>query len=191
MGGDEVEEGLQKVTLTEWQGGVFSLDDGVNPVVPKNPATDPEFAKFLEAVMQGRLPPGFTSDTHLVYEDKREEAFKPPPMKPFSGAGRRLGDVVPPVAGAGGAHGGTGASAAAAPTVQPPAVVVDEGLPTTRVQIRLADGTRLVGRFNPTQTVADLRCARISHPLTLASCANTSANTRVAVLLIMPAFLSC
>jgi UBX domain-containing protein 1 len=159
VGGDEVEEGLQKVTLTAWQGGVFSLDDGVNPVVPRSPATDPEFAKFLDAVMKGHLPPGFTSDTHLVFEDRREEDFKPPPMKPFSGAGRRLGDVVPPVAGAGahGAAAGAGAAAAAPAATLPPQIEIDESQPTTRVQIRLADGTRLVGRFNPTQTVADLR----------------------------------
>ena len=34
---------------------------------------------------------------------------------------------------------------------------VDESQPTTRVQIRLADGSRLVARFNQSHTVADVR----------------------------------
>ena len=34
---------------------------------------------------------------------------------------------------------------------------VDEGAPTTSVQLRLRDGSRVVGRFNLTHTVADVR----------------------------------
>jgi UBX domain-containing protein 1 len=36
-------------------------------------------------------------------------------------------------------------------------LVVDETQPTTSVQIRLHDGTRLVAKFNHTHTVGDLR----------------------------------
>ena len=36
-------------------------------------------------------------------------------------------------------------------------VVVDDSKPTTRVQIRFADGERVVARFNETHTIADVR----------------------------------
>lgn len=44
--------------------------------------------------------------------------------------------------------------AAAAPS---PSLVVDETVPTTSIQIRLADGTRLVAKFNHHHTVNDIR----------------------------------
>jgi UBX domain-containing protein 1 len=152
--GAAVQGDMQKVTLTRWRGDVFSVDDGVTPVVPRDPKTDVEFRAFLEAVMKNEIPPGYTRETHLVFEDKADQDFAPPPMKMFSGAGRRLGDVVPAVQGAGAA---AEPAVAVAPTAAAPVNPVDESLPTTRMQIRLADGTRLVSRFNPTQTVADLR----------------------------------
>ena len=36
-------------------------------------------------------------------------------------------------------------------------LVVDQAVPTTSVQLRLADGTRLVSRFNNHHTVRDVR----------------------------------
>ena len=36
-------------------------------------------------------------------------------------------------------------------------VTVDAGQPTTNIQIRLPDGSRLVNRFNEVHTVADIR----------------------------------
>lgn len=38
-----------------------------------------------------------------------------------------------------------------------PGFRVDESLPTTSIQIRLSDGTRLVTRFNTSNTISDLR----------------------------------
>jgi len=170
----EVDKGLPTVTLTAWKDGVFSVDDGVNKVVPKKPDEDPQFKAFLDAVARGMIPPGYARDTHLVFEDKRGEEFKPPPMKSFSGAGRRLGDAVPAVVGDGGgaaAAADAAAAGAAMPAPEPaapPENQVDESLPTTRVQVRLANGTRLVSRFNPTQTVADLRhFVRMAQPAAL------------------------
>ncbi|KAI8823248.1 SEP-domain-containing protein [Chytriomyces cf. hyalinus JEL632] len=48
-------------------------------------------------------------------------------------------------------------SAAPAPAVSAAAISVDPNAPTTSIQIRLADGTRLVARMNHTHTVGDLR----------------------------------
>jgi len=51
---------------------------------------------------------------------------------------------------------------AAAPTTQaspakPPSFSIDESQPQTSIQLRLADGTRMVAKFNLTQTVGDIR----------------------------------
>ena len=97
-----------------------------------------------------------------------EDYIPPKGLKVFAGSGHRLGAVVPdftsnmetsstsmpgtfPVAGA---------------TVQSSTIdrdrtstrfEVDQSLPTTSVQIRLADGTRMVCRMNLTHTVLDIR----------------------------------
>jgi UBX domain-containing protein 1 len=80
-------------------------------------------------------------------------------LKPFSGSGNRLGSEVP-----GEVVGGSSSSSSPAATSTPPAtttpqpvpVLANPNEPLTTVQIRLADGTRLVAKFNPTQTVADI-----------------------------------
>lgn len=45
-----------------------------------------------------RLYPGRTIDLRI---ERKSEAYKAPKPKPFSGHGQRLGDIVPPVLGAG------------------------------------------------------------------------------------------
>jgi UBX domain-containing protein 1 len=67
----------------------------------------------------------------------------------------------------GGAAQGAGASAAAPPaassagaaaaSLTPVQPEVDESRPTTKLQLRLADGTRIAGIFNHDATIADLR----------------------------------
>lgn len=44
-------------------------------------------------------------------------------------------------------------------------VSVDSSLPVTTIQIRLADGSRLVGQFNHSHTIADVRRFIIVYPL--------------------------
>ena len=99
-----------------------------------------------------------------------EDYVPPKGLKAFAGSGHRLGAVVPdfnmetsstmpgtfPVAPA----------TLTRPTVQSSTIdrdhtstrfEVDQSLPTTSVQIRLADGTRMVCRMNLTHTVLDIR----------------------------------
>lgn len=103
-----------------------------------------------------------------------EDYVPPKGLKVFAGSGHRLGAVVPdltsnietsnntsmpgafPVAGA----------TLTRSTVQSSTIdrdhtstrfEVDQSLPTTSVQIRLADGTRMVCRMNLTHTVLDIR----------------------------------
>lgn len=76
------------------------------------------------------------------------------PRLPFQGVGRTLGDSGP-------------AQAATQPTATPTDVngnpspsaglIVDESLPSTSIQLRLADGTRMIAHFNYHHTVGDVR----------------------------------
>lgn len=150
-----------KITMTLWANGIFSLDDGESEIVPRNPQSDPASKEFLETVFRGQIPMELHTKYNgqpidLVPDDKHTEEFqvKKRPMKMFSGGGRRLGDVTPNVTGV------VPVSTAIAPqidTTPPPKVEVDPNLPITRIQIRLADGTRLVSQFNPTQPVSVIR----------------------------------
>nr|CAD1826780.1 unnamed protein product [Ananas comosus var. bracteatus] len=87
----------------------------------------------------------------------RRDEDCPEPVKrqvAFQGVGRTLGggsSSDPPVS--------EPPPAAAAPTTAPPSggLSVDESLPSTTIQLRLADGTRMVARFNTHHTVGDIR----------------------------------
>lgn len=83
------------------------------------------------------------------------EEYTPPKnvLKTFSGAGQRLGGVVPGESFRPTASQSSSASTANSTTV----VAVSDDKPVTSIQMRLADGTRLVSRFNTTHTVGDLR----------------------------------
>ncbi|KAF8160130.1 hypothetical protein K438DRAFT_325316 [Mycena galopus ATCC 62051] len=82
--------------------------------------------------------------------------YVPPPPKPFSGSGNSLGALVP-AASSTSYSTAMGSSNAAAMASGPVGFGVDQTQPTTSVQIRLADGTRIVCRMNLTHTVHDLR----------------------------------
>ena len=92
-----------------------------------------------------------------------EEDFKEAPkvLKPFAGTGNVLGGPsTSSAAPASSSMPGSFPSTSAAPA-EPRTVsvnfAVDESLPTTSIQIRLADGTRLVSKFNHSHRVSDIR----------------------------------
>lgn len=102
-----------------------------------------------------------------IHEDYVPSAS--PPAAAFSGSGNRLGSPVP---GATSSSSGTGMPGSFRSTSTPTPAVdaegqdrpaiqtrfeVDPNLPQTRVQVRLADGTRLTARMNLSHTVGDLR----------------------------------
>ena len=91
-------------------------------------------------------------------EDHREEEYVKPKqmLKAFSGKGQMLGSPTPNVASG---TPTTPVPASLPPTTNPTSVAfqVDESKPLTTIQIRLADGTRLVSKFNHDSTVGDLR----------------------------------
>lgn len=67
----------------------------------------------------------------------------------FTGSGRTLGSST--------AAGGAGTSSSVAPVAEREWEGVDESKPTTSLQLRLADGTRSVARFNNTHRISDIR----------------------------------
>lgn len=137
-----------------WQNG-FSVDDG-----PLRDPNNPDNADFMDSIKRGEVPNELRqfvrgNEIHVNMEDHRTEDYVKPKeiVKPFTGAGYTLGspspNVVvkqeePPIG---------------APSAVPsrPAFKVDESKPSTTIQIRLADGTRLVTKFNTHNTIGDIR----------------------------------
>ncbi|XP_046661575.1 NSFL1 cofactor p47 [Homalodisca vitripennis] len=149
-------ESHTEVTLKLWKEG-FSMDDG-----PLREYADPANGEFLDYVRRGEVPRELLQnatggEVHLNMEDHRHEEFLPQKtkVKAFGGKGHLLGSPSPTTVG----------------TTKPldekdklanekeaqATVSVDSGAPTTSVQIRLADGSRLVATFNHTHTVGDVR----------------------------------
>jgi len=138
---------------------------------------DPANSEILESINSGNAPPSILNvrvgqPVELRVSRRLNEYYVQPPKRfgAFEGEGHRLGAPVP------------GISTSAAPSSsQPPGAFptsstsqtggdssgartsfstkfeVDMNEPTTSIQIRLADGTRLVSRMNLTHTVGDIR----------------------------------
>jgi len=92
---------------------------------------------------------GLGDDIMVDILDSRGEEWKEPPkvLLPFSGSGQTLGSATatPPV------------PVVTTPQVTVKPIPIDENQPTTSIQIRCSDGSRLVGKFNHTHTVKDIR----------------------------------
>ncbi|VDK38115.1 unnamed protein product [Taenia asiatica] len=166
--GEEDPDATQSVVVKMWHNG-FSLDDG-----PLRSYTDPDSLEFMAAIKQGRIPPELTSssrnrEVHVLLEDHHNEPYQQPPapkMKAFSGVGRVLGNPTPKVI-TNAPPAATGITSASSSLL--PCPEVDQSKPTTQLQIRLPDGSRLVIKLNHHHTVQDLRAAIISQRPELAS----------------------
>lgn len=88
---------------------------------------------------------------------KMETEFVPPPMKAFTGAGHRLGAVIPGETMPGAFNSGPSTVPSASVPPPPASFSLDPSLPTTAVQIRLSDGTRLIVKCNHSHTLGDIR----------------------------------
>lgn len=136
-----------------WSNG-FTVNDG-----PLRSLEDPENASFLESIRKSECPkelePADRRSSVHVNLIRRDEKC-PEPEKhhvPFQGVGRTLGNSSTPTMAA---PETTSASlnSATAPSM---GLVVDETMPSTSIQFRLADGTRTIGRFNHHHMIRDIR----------------------------------
>ncbi|EMD36009.1 hypothetical protein CERSUDRAFT_52811 [Gelatoporia subvermispora B] len=158
--------------LTFWRNG-FSVEDG-----ELMSYDNPTHAQILAEINSGRAPPqilnvspGQPVELRVVKRLQDDYVASPKARSAFSGSGHRLGSPVPSFAGAGAGPSAdmpgtfpapaSASSRAHAPQREPDAITtrfeVDQSQPTTSVQVRLADGTRLVCRMNLTHTVGDIR----------------------------------
>ncbi|KDN42610.1 SEP-domain-containing protein [Tilletiaria anomala UBC 951] len=127
---------------------------------------DPENQRILAALQAQRAPLSLldvkpNQEVELRVEKKTDQKYTPPPppaMKAFSGTGNRLSSPVPSVATAGPSRSPAGAPiGSTAPPASQVQCEVDSSKPTTQLQLRLADGSRIVGRFNHEHTIRDVR----------------------------------
>ncbi|XP_066152285.1 NSFL1 cofactor p47 [Euwallacea fornicatus] len=141
----------QEVTLRLWQNG-FSINDG-----ELREYTDPRNSEFLSSIRRGEIPNELrrgTTEIHLAMEDHRGDQYKPPKAKakPFQGHGYTLGSPAPVVVGAQSSEDKSANEARAKELLN-----LNSSEPTTSLQIRLVDGSRLIGQFNQGHTVAQVR----------------------------------
>eukprot|EP01025_Chloroclados_australasicus_P003512 TRINITY_DN10839_c0_g3_i2.p1 TRINITY_DN10839_c0_g3~~TRINITY_DN10839_c0_g3_i2.p1 ORF type:complete len:411 (-),score=57.86 TRINITY_DN10839_c0_g3_i2:291-1427(-) len=144
---DKSQRRRRKVTF--YRNGVFVIDDGE----PRS-VMDPANAPFMQAIMRGECPAELESEDRQPVEvdlmKKDEDYIEPekPKVIAFTGQGNRLRDEAP--------------QASSSNTQQSQQVSgqwegVNENEPVTSIQLRLADGSRMVARFNHTHTIADIR----------------------------------
>ncbi|XP_024983168.1 plant UBX domain-containing protein 4-like [Cynara cardunculus var. scolymus] len=131
-----------------WRNG-FTVNDG-----PLRRLDDPENAPFLESIRKSECPkelePANRRSSVHVNLIRRDENFLEPVASQvaFQGVGRTLGrstDEPAPVP-----------NTTNAP-VPSRGLILDTTLPSTSIQLRLADGTRMIAHFNHHHTVADIR----------------------------------
>ena len=142
-------------TITFYANGIFTVDDGE----PRE-MHSPENATFMISIMNGRCPPELMPDdpqTPININLVRKEEDYVPPAEPkyraFEGTAHKLTSDGP--------QQDVGEDIGGSDTWNGP----DESKPLTSIQIRLADGTRLVAKFNLCQTVGDIRSfVRVSRP---------------------------
>jgi len=154
--GGPPESRTTEVILRLWRTG-FTVDDGELRLYAAEGSAD-----FLNAIKRGEIPrelirshPG--QEVELAMEDKRHEDYAPPKpsVKPFGGKGQTLGSPSPTVVGSTAVL-TTPTDREANELAARSQLNLAESEPSTNIQIRLVDGTRLVGRFNHTHTVGDV-----------------------------------
>jgi UBX domain-containing protein 1 len=147
--------------LTFWRDG-FSVEDG-----PLMRYDDPNNAQILEEINSGRAPPQILNvqngqPVELRVARRTSEDYVPQaagPARLFSGTGNRLGAPVLPTSGTDQPMPGRFDERAgpSEPERLTTRFEVDQSQPTTSIQLRLADGTRMVCRMNLSHTVGDIR----------------------------------
>ncbi|XP_068214868.1 NSFL1 cofactor p47 [Palaemon carinicauda] len=167
----KTDEEPRDVLLKMWRTG-FTVDNG-----PLRSYEDPSNAEFLSSIRRGEIPLQLIreargGEVYINMADHRHEDYSAPKasLKPFTGSGHSLGSLAPNVVGQvshpSGAVGGaikttviSGSSSdpKAAEKKAQDDLKLDSQQPTTNIQIRLPDGSRLILKLNHTHTVSDIR----------------------------------
>ncbi|XP_058723743.1 plant UBX domain-containing protein 4-like isoform X2 [Vicia villosa] len=137
-----------------WSNG-FTVNDG-----PLRRLDDPANASFLESIKKSECPkelePADRRSAVNVNLIRRNENYREPERAQvsFQGVGRTLGSSSNSVA-----PDPSVASTTPLTSAPPPSagLVVDQSLPSTSIQLRLADGTRLISHFNNHHTIGEIR----------------------------------
>jgi UBX domain-containing protein 1 len=170
---EEMETAIRHLTF--WRDG-FTIEDS-----DLMRYDDPQSNQILSEIQTGRAPPSVLNiqpgqPVELRVAKRLEEPYTPSATAKraaaFSGSGNRLGAPVPSMTGASssssaqtmpGSFGGGGAgttddsSEKKEKDTMTTLFEVDQTAPTTSIQIRLSDGTRMICRMNHTHTVGDIR----------------------------------
>ncbi|XP_058122598.1 NSFL1 cofactor p47 [Anopheles ziemanni] len=158
-------QNLEIVTLTLWRQG-FVINDGELRLYD-----DPANREFFESITRGEIPEELRSKGQTMFrvdlKDNRHEEYvkRGKPFKAFGGAGQTLGSPVPPMATTSGSSGSNtnidsnadGKNNEENEKRAAEELALDGSQPTTALQIRLADGSRLSARFNQSHTVDQVR----------------------------------
>ncbi|KAG8442029.1 hypothetical protein GDO86_010991 [Hymenochirus boettgeri] len=153
QGEEQFENGQEvHILLKLWNNG-FSLDDG-----ELRSYSDPVNTLFLESIKKGEIPVELQRLVHgtqikLDMEDLQDQVYVKPRLKfkAFSGEGQKLGSLTPEII-----------STPSSPEEEHKRflntdVDLDKHIPTTKIQIRLVDGSRLIQRFNLNHRIMDVR----------------------------------
>ncbi|XP_075717141.1 UBX domain-containing protein 2A-like isoform X1 [Rhinoderma darwinii] len=159
-----------EVIIKMWKNG-FTINDG-----QLRDYTDAANRQFMDSMRKGELPPELhktfaKKELSVNVEDRKSEHYfiRKKHVDPFSGEGHRLGSATPKViTKANGLEDGGEQSL--------PSVELKAGEPLTNVKIWLADGKRIVQKFNTTHRISDIRnfveripCKSEKIPFTLAT----------------------
>uniref|UniRef100_A0A803W7Z0 NSFL1 cofactor n=1 Tax=Ficedula albicollis TaxID=59894 RepID=A0A803W7Z0_FICAL len=148
------------VVLKLWKSG-FSLDSG-----ELRSYQDPSNAQFLDDIRRGEVPAELRrlargGQVNLDMEDHRDEEYVKPKtvFRAFTGEGQKLGSTAPQVMGT-----SSPAQQAENEAKASSAIVIDESEPVTNIQIRLADGGRLVQKFNHSHSFLESEGSSLGSP---------------------------
>ncbi|KAM3932388.1 UBX domain-containing protein 2A [Leptodactylus fuscus] len=156
-----------EVVIKMWKNG-FTINDG-----QLRDYTDSANRQFMDSMRKGELPPELhktfaKKELSVNVEDRKSEEYsvRKKYVDPFSGQGHRLGSATPKVI----------TKAENGDENILPTVELNGQEPLTNLKIWLADGKRIVQRFNTTHRISDIRnfvegipCKSERIPFTLAT----------------------
>ncbi|XP_054840176.1 UBX domain-containing protein 2A [Eublepharis macularius] len=144
-------------TIKLWKNG-FTVDDG-----ELRSYTDIANQRFLESIKKGELPLELQKtfdkeEVDVKVDDKKDEVYtlRTPVFHPFTGQGYRLGSATPRII--------SKAKRGVEETEKRPSIMLNTSEPITSIQIWLADGTRIVQKFNVTHRISHVRDFIINYP---------------------------